>query len=90
MMRATLEGTAPWSFATLEWDADFLRELIEPSDSRAPSLVDSLTANYVEMGDLLVIDEFRRLRENLDRGVIDVDIWTYDGTLRAAVDAIRA
>jgi hypothetical protein len=80
---------APWSFAPLDWDEPLLSELVAPTDTRAPALVDSLTRQFLEMGDLLIVAEFRRLRSNLDRRVVDVDVWTYDGELRAVIDHLR-
>jgi hypothetical protein len=89
MIVATLERTVPWSFATLEWDVDFLRELVHPSDAAAPSAVQALATQYIEMGDLLIVNEFRRLRASLDPRARDVGVWTYDSTLNAVIDAIR-
>lgn len=90
MVNSTVQRRAPWSFTPLDWDVAFLGELSHPTDDRAPELVDSLTRQFLEMGDLLIVSEFRRLRQNLDRRVIDVDVWTYDGSLRAVFDGLRS
>jgi len=50
----------------------------------------SFTRQFLEMGDLLIVAEFRRLRANLDRRVVDVDVWTYDGNLRAVIDDLKS
>lgn len=42
------------------------------------------------MGDLLIVSEFRRVRANLDARVVAVDVWTYDGNLRAVIDSLRS
>jgi hypothetical protein len=90
MIEATLARTVPWSFTPLQWDAQFIRELVAPSDEACPSLGESLATSYLEMGDLIVVGEFRRLRDSLDRKVIDVNVWTHDASLRAVIDSIRA
>jgi hypothetical protein len=89
MVRSTLDRVAPWSFTSLDWDETLLSELVAPTDPRAPALVDSFTRQFLEMGDLLIVAEFRRLRDNLDLAFVDVDVWTYDGNLRAVIDDLR-
>lgn len=90
MVRSTVDRVAPWSFTPLDWDVAFLSELIEPTDDRAPEIVESLSRKFLEMGDLLIVSEFRRIRANLDARVVDVDVWTYDGNLRAVIDSLRS
>jgi len=90
MVLGTLERVAPWSFTPLEWDEALLAELVGPTHPSAPDLVDSFTRQFLEMGDLLIVAEFRRLRANLDRRVVDVDVWTYDGNLRAVIDDLKS
>jgi hypothetical protein len=90
VVNKTLGGEVPWSFAPVSWDPELLRELVTPSDENAPQLVDSLARDYLQMGDLMILNEFRRLRASLDRRVADVDVWTLDQSLRAAVDALKA
>jgi len=68
----------------------FLSELTAPTDDRAPKIVESLSRQFLEMGDLLIVSEFRRVKANLDARVVDVDVWTYDGNLRAVIDSLRA
>ncbi len=83
LIEATLDGTAPWSFAPLEWDATFLKQVISMPSAE---LVDSLAAKRLEMGDLVILAELRRLRSNLDQKVIRVVIWTLDEQLRSAAE----
>lgn len=90
MVRSTVDRVAPWSFTPLDWDVAFLSELIAPTDERAPEIVESLSKQFLEMGDLLIVAEFRRVRANLDPRVVDVDVWTYDGNLRAIIDSLRS
>lgn len=90
MVQSTVERAAPWSFTPLDWDIAFLGELSNPTDDRAPEIVDSLTRQFLEMGDLLIVSEFRRLRQNLDPRAVDVDVWTYDSSLRGVIDSLRA
>lgn len=90
LVEQTLERQMPWTFTPVEWDEDLLRELIEPSGARPQPLRDSLASQDLEMGDLLVLAEFQRLRANLDRRVVDIDVWTYDENLRATADLIRS
>lgn len=73
----------------MNWDEDFLRRLLDPPVEHH-RLVPSLSSRHLEMGDLLILNEFRRLRTNLDASVVDVDIWTADSALRAETDAIRS
>lgn len=90
MVRSTVDREAPWSFTPLDWDVAFLSELTAPTDDRAPKIVESLSRQFLEMGDLLIVSEFRRVKANLDARVVDVDVWTYDGNLRAVIDSLRA
>ncbi len=89
MIRATLDRAAPWSFSSLAWDEDFLRRLLEPTSTAVLDVVESLTQRHLEIGDLLIVGEFEQLRDHLDLGFIDVDVWTLDGALRTVVDSIR-
>jgi hypothetical protein len=52
-------------------------------------MVTALQAQYLEMGDLLIMAEYLRIRANLDSAVVDVDVGTYDSNLRAAIDDLR-
>ncbi len=94
VIEATISRTAPWSFEPLEWNDALLGELlvpgVEPEVEPLPilPLAESLAQQHLELGDLLIISEFRRLRRNLDRRVVTVDVWTYDNGLRATVDSL--
>lgn len=90
MIERTLRGEAPWSFNPVAWDDGLLGELIEPTAHKAVDFVESLASRHLEMGDLLVVTEFKRLRANLDRRFVDLDVWTLDGALRAVVDELRS
>jgi hypothetical protein len=90
MLLNTLERQLPWTFTSLEWDEELLRELAQPSSDRVQPLREYLALQQLEMGDALIVSEFRGLRENLDRRVVDVDVWTYDAGLRAVVDHLRS
>ncbi|MGE3631198.1 MAG: hypothetical protein AB7P00_14935 [Sandaracinaceae bacterium] len=81
LIDATLDGDAPWGFAPLNWDDTLLRDAIS-SDSA--ELVDSLTNKHLEMGDLVILAELRRLRGNLDPRAVEVTLWTLDQKLAAA------
>lgn len=89
LIEATLSGDVPWSFEPLEWDADLLALLLRPDHPTLPSLIESLAAQYLEMGDMLIIGEFQRLRANLSPEAVDLDVWTKDASLRGAVDGLR-
>lgn len=89
MMTMTLQRTLPWSFTSLQWDEAFIRELMEPTDPPLRRLAEYLANQQLETGDALIVGEFRRLRRNLDRRVVDIDVWTYDAGLRGVVDALR-
>ena len=82
----TVRGMAPWNLTPLRWDADFLRSLLDPGLPYPLSLVESLARRTHEMGDLTIIAEVRRLRQNVPWATID--IWTLDAGLRAAVDSL--
>lgn len=90
VIEQTLDRAAPWSFEPLDWDADFLRALLVSASSGAPLMVEAFSQKLLEMGDLLILAEFRSLRSNLDSRVVDVDVWTLDGRLASAVDLERA
>lgn len=81
LIEATLEDRAPWSFAPLTWDEALLRDVV--SMPRA-ELVESLSNKHLEMGDLVILAELRRLRANLDPRVVEVRLWTLDAQLEAA------
>lgn len=86
----TVDRSAPWSFMPMEWDEELLRELLVPEGESVPALIESLALKQLEMGDLLIVAEYERVRANLDPAVVDIDVWTYDAQLRAVVDALRA
>jgi hypothetical protein len=87
MIRNTLAGEAPWTFNPLAWDRSLIEALVDPPQQHH-RLPDSLGSRNLEMGDLLILAEFNRLSSNLDRSVVDVDVWTLDAALRAAVDVV--
>lgn len=89
MMTKTLQRTLPWSFTSLQWDEAFIKELMDPTDPRLSPLAEYVANQQLKTGDALIVGEFRRLRRNLDRRVVDIDVWTYDAGLRAVVDALR-
>ena len=81
LIEATLDGRAPWGFAPMTWDALLLRDAISMPGA---DLVTSLTNKHLEMGDLVILAELRRLRRNLDERVVVVKLWTLDAQLPAA------
>ena len=81
LIEATLDGRAPWGFAPMTWDALLLRDAISMPGA---DLVTSLTNKHLEMGDLVILAELRRLRRNLDERVVVVKLWTLDAQLAAA------
>lgn len=85
----TLDRSLPWTFTSLQWDEDLLRELIAPTHDRLRPLHEHLATQHLEMGDLLIVAEFRRVRRNLDKRVVDVDVWTYDAALRGVINDLR-
>ncbi|WP_139977756.1 hypothetical protein [Nocardioides litoris] len=84
----THAGETPWTFTELEWGHDFVEEILHPT-SEHQSIRESLASQNLEMGDLVILTEFRRLRLKLDLTVVDLDVWTQDAALRAAVDEVR-
>ena len=89
LLQATVDREAPWSFSPTIWGPDLVAELIELREGAVPALANSLARQELEMGDLLILAEFRSLRSNLDPRARDVDVWTRDSRLRTAVDALR-
>lgn len=83
----THAGETPWTFTELAWDDNFIYELLNPAKEHQ-NITDSLATQNLEMGDLVILAEFRRLRSRLDLSVVDLDVWTQDTALRAAVDEI--
>lgn len=81
LIEATLEDRAPWSFAPLTWDEALLRDVVSMPKAE---LVESLSKKHLEMGDLVILAEVRRLRANLDPRVVEVRLWTLDAQLEAA------
>ena len=91
LIAATLDPQRPWKFEPVSWDEPLLRALVEPIFPEVvPTLVESLSQKYLQMGDLLIVGEFERLRRNLDPSVVDVDVWTKDANLRGAIDGLRS
>lgn len=88
ILRATIDNETPWSFTALEWDETFLGELVDPSEVVARPISELLAKEHLEMGDATIIAEFRRIRDNLDASVVELDIWTYDAGLRSMVDGL--
>lgn len=74
VLRATLDRTAPWSFAPLQWNAALLRSIVEPLGEALPGLAEAQATKHLEMGDLLIVAEFLRARNSLDRRAVDVDV----------------
>lgn len=89
LLQAMVDREAPWSLSPTIWDPDLVAVLIEPPEETVPALANSLARQELEMGDLLILAEFRSLRSNLDPRARDVDVWTRDSGLRIAVDALR-
>lgn len=90
LLEATLEDEAPWRFRPVDWDVDLLRSILDqPTNSPVPEFVESLTTQHLEVGDMLIVAEFRRLRRNLNSAFIDVDVWTRDNKLRGVIDGLR-
>lgn len=89
LIAATLDPRRPWKFEPVAWDEPLLRALVEPIFDEVPDLVESLARQYLQMGDLLIVGEFERLRTNLDQRVVDVDVWTKDNKLRGVIDSLK-
>ncbi|MBI2710303.1 MAG: hypothetical protein HYX34_11500 [Actinobacteria bacterium] len=89
LIGATVAGKAPWTFTRLSWDDDFLDRLLAPSDDLPLALVESLAQRHLEMGDLVIVAEWQRLRENLDPQVVEIDVWTLDNSLSAVIKHLR-
>lgn len=85
----TLEHQAPWSFYALTWDDAFVARLAA-TDNLEGELVECLESRRLQMGDLVILHEFNTLRANLKAQYLDIDVWTLDTQLRAAVDYIRS
>lgn len=90
VIRRSLDRDVPWSFDASVWSEELLRRLIEPAGELPRGLVESLATGHLQMGDLLIVGEFLRRRENVDRKYVDVDVWTFDRKLEAVVEQIRA
>lgn len=88
-MRAALGAQAPWKFTPLEWDDQLVLDMLNGYYPDVTMEV-ALSTRVLEMGDMAIIQEFRRLRANLDSRVVDVDVWTYDSGLRSAIDVLRS
>ena len=90
LIEATISPTRPWSFEPISWDSDLLESLLQPRYDVLLPLSESLLQKFLQMGDLLIVGEFDRLRQNLDQSVVDVDVWTKDARLRGVVDSLRS
>lgn len=84
----TIRGELPWVFVDTVWNADFVRAFFEQSPPCIATFVESLATKNLEAGDLLLIQEFERLRSSLNRETHRVDVWTLDGGLRSAIDCL--
>lgn len=85
----TLDGRLPWDFVPTAWDRPFLTDFFAQSPPYPLSLVETLSRKIGEADDLLLLSEFRRLRQSYTSSLFDVDVWTHDVRLRPAVDLIR-
>lgn len=85
LIQSTLDREAPWTITEVAWEP--LLQGIVATDAPV-DLVESITTEYLEAGDLLILSELMQLRRNLALGHVELDVWTYDGNLRAAVDAL--
>lgn len=89
LIEATISPTRPWSFEPISWDSELLDSLLHPQYEILLPLSESLLKKFLQMGDLLIVGEFDRLRQNLDQSVVDVDVWTKDARLRGVIDGLR-
>lgn len=87
VLRATWAREAPWTFTDLVWDRNFVGELLDPPVDYQ-YLNQSLSTKALEMGDLVILAEFRRIRATVDPSYVEVAIWTQDGKLAAAAEAL--
>jgi hypothetical protein len=89
LIQSTLDREAPWSFQALHWDDELIGRLVA-ADNGQEELVECFASRYLQMGDLVIVQEFRRLRANLSSRYADIDVWTFDTNLRAVIDHIRS
>lgn len=83
-----IDGNAPWTFVHLDWDAPFVSDFFLQKAPQ-PNLVSSLANQTTEVGDLMLISEFRRLRASYPRSSVDMDVWTLDTALYNAIQPFR-
>lgn len=81
-LRAAVAGTAPWSFSPLTWDTAFVDDLLRQPTRLDGGLVNSLATRHLEMGDLAILTELRRMRQNVVH--VRFGVWTRDAALAAA------
>lgn len=81
-LRKAVDGTAPWAFSPLTWDALFIQELLRQPTRVESGLVESLATRHLEMGDLTILAELRQMRRNVVH--VSFGVWTRDEALRAA------
>lgn len=87
-LEAALDDAAPWSFLEFTWSREVIRDLLDGTGHGYP-LGKSLSEGVFEMGDLAIVEEWRRTDASVSKKVVDVDVWTLDGTLRAVIDSLR-
>lgn len=89
-VQETLSRLLPWHFVPTTWDEAFVADYLQQSPPHPLGLVESLGGKLAEAGDLLLISEYRRLRESFTPSLFDVDIWTHDTKLRSTIAWIRS
>lgn len=82
MLRASLDGRAPWLVSGAGWDDDFLTGMLA-GKHQLPGLVD-LCSNEIGSGDASILHELYRYRSRTDLpGALPVRLWTLDRGLAA-------
>jgi len=87
-LTSALDDEAPWSFLQFTWSREVIQDLLAGT-GHGYSLEQSLADGIFEIGDLMIVEEWRRTRASGLKKVVDVDVWTLDTTLRAVIDSLR-
>lgn len=81
-LTAAQETNPPWTVRAVDWDPDFVAALIN-GDSTGSSLVDLISDKRMASGDVAILVERDRFRE--ETAYTDVRVWSLDSQLQAFV-----
>lgn len=88
IINLSVAGAAPWVISDFQFSSEQARKMLSGEGHYYP-MGQSLRDRNFEVGDMVIVEEWRAIRSNFPRKHMDVDVWTNDATLRSVVDTLR-